>query len=313
MALIKQQEEILEKIYSIRVHNPLNDKLHLAFDEKRIQKREAGYNSGIKHMFVFGVSGVGKSFCCQEYLSQNPSQEISDGRRINKISPVVYCEVPHPFDLTTFYVDLLSSLGIRRIGKDKDLKEQVITNLKNQKCQILFLDEFQHVLSFNPQKQIKLMDTIKHFANRAGVVLVCIGKPEISTLRDENTQLFRRFDAYPVDRLANDETFLYIINQFEKALELKFATDQPKEKIASVIHKTTMGIFHYMKELLLEAGKIAKLEGNGSGEQKGITLRIIEEASKRKLTEFNKKMREKVETDEIAVKEFLELFSSRRR
>lgn len=307
MKFSNEYQKRLESLYSINIQNPIEERLHEVWDDLRIQRNCVKYPSEIQHALVLSLSGVCKTHQAVIYKEKNPPMK---GEEFTKI-PVAYCEVPHPFSLDKFYFSLLESIETEYIGRswnEKVLRQQAILQLKNNQTELLFLDEFQHVLSMDSNR-VKIMDTIKSIANGAGVCLVCLAKPDAATLRTD-MQVFRRFEVYPIDRFTdyNSEAYLDMLGKLEDALNLKMKTNlaDSNSRLPKLIHKMTKGIMYYMKKLLIQSAKIA-IKNNLSGEgPEKITPAILKEAYKTSLIEFAETMEQQIKVDEKYIRTFLE-------
>lgn len=299
----KEANERLSTLMSVIVENPLVEYIYKQLDRMRIEKRCAKIPSAIKHVFLLGVSGVGKSVFSKCYLERNPPDE-----KVGKV-PVAYVEVQDEFKPEELYTDILDALGVEQFIRDRQkLKKQVIGQLQNHQTELLFLDEFQNVLA-REKDGMRIMRTLKHIANKAGVVLVCIGTPEVATLRTVHLQLFRRFKVLVLDRFSCDDIFIRVLSQFEKGFGLngRSRIADPDSRFPEVIHKMTMGIMHYVRALLIKAAEIAIEEFQATNGKEVITVKHLKKAYVHEAAEFMKLMQDQVLKDEEYINEILKL------
>lgn len=303
MALDGNYKNKLEKIYSVRIQIPGMSKLHDKYEELMVQRGCAMHPSHINNLLVVGLTGVGKTDQAIDFSNSFPPVKGEESTKMR----VVYADCPSPFTLEKLYVRILKSVEsefIPRASKESVLREMVVTQLKDSETELLFLDEIQHMFSMS-RDTAKIMDTLKDLANGAGVSLVCIGKPDAAALRSD-PQTFRRLEPYPIDRFSFDENFLDVLARFEDALDLEEKSNiAENEELAKIIYDSTLGIFDYIKKIMVEAAKIAVLRHmDGKGPEK-LTKRILTEAYLSKLAEFEIDMHKRIKVEEAWVKRFI--------
>jgi hypothetical protein len=141
--------------------------------------------------FLVGVTGSGKSFPLEKYAARFPKETIV-GKDIRR---VVYVSLPPRSGMKAVAVAILLALGMsaKESWNYPKLLGLVVHHLKEQKVELLIIDEFQHcVEGLTDVRAWEGADLVKEVMDRARCQVLCAGLENASDAREVNPQLGRR-------------------------------------------------------------------------------------------------------------------------
>jgi GTPase SAR1 family protein len=253
-----------ERIINLYVVHPEVKKIWSLFDERRRLRKRGGKNKETpQSLFIMGKTRVGKTLMMKHYADSVPSyQEISpDGTEID-IIPVAYIDCPAPFTIGALYSQIIQEgLNAKLMGAKKldELKTRAYKLLKDQKVELLIIDELNFILTSRYVTRNEAMEQIKDITNKAGVIVACVGTPDIEELRKLNGQYVGRYPSVTIPSFKEyDQIFLELLKKVEEDLDppISLGFSDTNSVMPEVIYNLCGGLIGWLKPMLLEAFRI---------------------------------------------------------
>lgn len=171
---------------------------------------------------VTGHQGVGKTTLYEYYAADYPRVETDDGMLV----PCLTASIPVPATVKGLVTALLEALGDADPEKGNIVTQtmRLKTLLKACETEIIFLDEFQHIIDRDSEKVLRTTaDWLKNLINSTKIPVVLLGMPNCTRILDANPQLRRRFSIR-----RSIEPFAWLKEENGK-------TDYPIRKLLKVI------------------------------------------------------------------------------
>lgn len=206
-----------------------------------------------------GKSRVGKTQIMKKYAKKNKGYiHVKDDLTEVDVIPVVYTLLPSTVTLKGFYNQILKGLEAKRFEKqDVDsIKSRVLRLLKEQKVEMLILDELDYLLASTYVNKKQVMELVKDLVNETGVCVVCVGTPAIEELRTLNDQLVGRFPPVTIPWFKEcDDAFIELLEEIEGKLDLEKPLGLANRNSAwpYLLHELSGGLIGWLKPILREA------------------------------------------------------------
>ncbi|MFJ7993853.1 TniB family NTP-binding protein [Peribacillus frigoritolerans] len=250
-----------QRIKDLYVVHPEVKRIWNIFDERRRLRK--GSRKAPQSLFIMGKSRVGKSQIMERYAYSVPRYtELSEDGTETDIIPVAYIDCPSPFTIAELYSEIIqkglnaSLMGAKKIG---ELKTRAYKLLKQQKVEMLIIDEINFILSSRYVTKTEAMEQLKDIANKAGVIVVCVGTPDIGQLRKLNEQYVVRYPSINIRWFKEyDESFVDLLRQIEEQLNapIPLGFSDTKSAMPEFIHHLCGGLIGWLDLMLYEAFKI---------------------------------------------------------
>ncbi|MEC0105359.1 TniB family NTP-binding protein [Paenibacillus taichungensis] len=260
---VKEPEEqsLAYRVANLNVSYPKIEQVWHVLDSIRTQNKykEGTTNYGKRHISVIGPSGVGKSQGLLKYEELNKGiTEISADKTIEvDTMPVVYVELPDPFTIKELYQHISHALGFPELPQRisiGDAQRQAFHLLREQKVEVLILDELDYILSSNVTYKAA-MNAIKKIANKANITLVLAGTPEAEELLKINFQNYRRYPKMYINRFEQcDEEWCRLLERMEESLALQdsIGLGDPQTKLPQILHSMSFGLLGILTPIIQE-------------------------------------------------------------
>ncbi|ETT50669.1 MULTISPECIES: TniB family NTP-binding protein [Paenibacillus] len=179
-----------------------------------------------RHLFITGLSGVGKPQIGKRYAkSVSRYTKKVDDEEID-IIPVLYVKLPYPFTQLDFYKKILKALGtenFRRDARINMIKDRVLLLLKKQKVQMIIFDEMNFIMRTKNFDNQTAMEMLKDLTNEHQVSIVCLGTPQIEKLHIMEDEYVRRFGRDHINRFDNcNEKFCELLKKLKRPFNRRF-------------------------------------------------------------------------------------------
>ncbi len=289
--------------------SPSAEKLLALSNEERIERilgeRWIGYTRAIKitkrledllkypkthrmpNLLIVGRTNNGKTMIVSRFASKHPASDNIEGDEVNV--PVLMIQAPPVPDENRFYNTILDRLFAPYKPHDHVSKKQiqVISLLKRVGLKVLIIDEIQHILAGNLDKQRQFLNVIKYLGNELKVPIVGVGTKEAIRAIQNDPQLANRFEPEPLPKWQMDEEYLKLLMSFERMLPLKKPSNLIETSMATKILSLSEGIIGEMSMLLRRAAVTAIETGSECIDLKIINAIDWSIPSQRRLTVEN--------------------------
>lgn len=222
-----------------------------------------------------GEPGTGKTTICRVLLGRRPASEIKveeDGLR--SVVPAFYCAVPAEVSIKGLATEMLTRLGCSEMRGDRiALERRLIALLGTCRTEVIFLDEFHHLLARGAEKtRAGVCDWVKGLMNDTGIPIVLVGMPKCEAIIDEHPQLARRFPyrahlrAIPYASTTRSE-FTRVLKAFRQALidhaDMREVVAFTDGALGAALYVATAGNMNAIRQLLYEVVGVALHRGDG--------------------------------------------------
>lgn len=196
-------------------------------------------------MIIYGNPRAGKTRTI-EYFIKSTSKNI------------LYCEMPCPASIGALISQIRRDIGDPTYLNSKNVNEgthKVFDLLKNNECDMLIIDECQHLIDSNRNKLIMdVADWIKRIINTLNISVVFVGLPYLKRIIENNKQLSHRIlyvdtlDYYAI----NSDDFELLIYEFFTLTGFKLKESLVDDYIIERIHSLTDGKIGYVSQFFME-------------------------------------------------------------
>ena len=230
-------------------------------------------------MIVTGLQGVGKTTLYESYAERYPRVETDEGT----IVPCLTAMIPVPATVSGLVSEILDALGdpAPELGNIPNRTLRLRRLLKNCKTEIIFLDEFQHVIDRDLERVLKTTaDWLKILLNNTRIPVVLLGMPSCTIILEANPQLRRRFSirrqlmpfawTSSTEDGKTDYPTRKLLKLIEKQLPLKQASNLADHDTAYRIYAASGGVIDSIMKLIRGAAELAIDSG-----QERITLKFL--------------------------------------
>lgn len=232
--------------------------LHISFKEalskiERIHERSKATKFA-EGLFITAPSGAGKSTLIDYYKKRYPRIEKKD----RTIVPVVVIETPTSPSAKSLVETIQIELsGTIVKGSLAFQTKRIYTLLKEQKVELLVVDEIQHFIDRkHVSETAKVSDWLKSFINKTKIPVVIFGLPRGLQILELNEQLRRRFSSKyfmrPFDFSDADQQkeFRSILRSIAEGLPVPCMSKIHDFDFARRFHYATNGLFDYMAKII---------------------------------------------------------------
>jgi predicted AAA+ superfamily ATPase len=213
-----------------------------------------------------GLTGTGKTTLIKHVIAQNyrKPQDIENTDSVVKIVPAYHCTVPADASIKALAIAMLKHLdGEDLSGNATILTKRLSTLIKTCQTQVIFLDEFQHLLSKKARNGGEsVTDWVKTLMDETGVPVIIAGMPACEGIIDSHPQLSGRYPyraslgLLPFDADNNiymAKTIQSFINAIETHLNMHCVPKLYEEEYLASIYVATGGNMRSIRQLIIES------------------------------------------------------------
>jgi type II secretory pathway predicted ATPase ExeA len=218
---------------------------------------------------VTGDSGTGKTTVCKHFIQLHTARRREIGAHdVREIVPAFYCAVTAEVTIKGLAEVMLRRLGATHVSGDKtQLTERLFGLLRTCKTEVIFLDEFHHLLrSRNLAVLDGVRDWVKGLMNETNIPVILAGLPKCETIIYGEEQTSRRF-PYRAS-LSRFDYSTYADSQYIKVLkalangmsehaQLSVAPILTDADRATAIYAATGGNMNNIRQLLFQVASDA--------------------------------------------------------
>lgn len=209
------------------------------------------------NLLLVGDTNNGKTAILKRFATKNAPFPREDTGTLSW--PVLYVQAPPEPDEKRFYNNILDRVGAPyRINDRVDKKQiQVIMTLKNLGVKLIIIDEIQHILAGNQNKQRQFLNVIKYLSNELMIPFIGAGvRTALNAIQNEE-QLSNRFEPKVLPRWRMGEEYLRLLLSFEQTTPLKKESNLIDDSIAYKILSLSEGTIGEISKVIKKAAVMA--------------------------------------------------------
>ncbi len=209
------------------------------------------------NLLLIGDTNNGKTAILKRFASQHAPFAREDTGTLSW--PVLYVQAPPEPDEKRFYNNILDRVfAPYKINDRVDKKQgQVISTLQNLGVKLIIIDEIQHILAGNQNKQRQFLNVIKYLSNELMIPFVGAGvRTALNAIQNEE-QLSNRFEPKVLPKWQMGEEYLRLLLSFEQTTPLKKASNLIEDSIAYKILSLSEGTIGEISKVIKKAAVLA--------------------------------------------------------
>ncbi|MES2282498.1 MAG: TniB family NTP-binding protein [Pseudomonadota bacterium] len=213
------------------------------------------------NMMLVGRSDNGKSHILEHFANLHPGVMNSEGPNIT--AQVMLLETPPTANANDLYDTILYMLNQPRpANKSRESRRDAAKDiLRNVGTKILMLDEINHLLSGNLNRQREFLFALKHLSNELRMSVVIAGTPESLQLLHVSDQIENRFRPEPLPLWVVGLEMRTLLANFEQVLPLRQPSSLSRKETAVLIHSFGIETIGGFSNILNRAAKEAITSG----------------------------------------------------
>jgi DNA transposition AAA+ family ATPase len=213
---------------------------------------------------ITGDAGTGKTTVCKHFIRLQPTPHREIGTQdVRQVVPGFYCAVTAEVTIKGLAEVMLKRLGATHIVGDKtQLTERLFDLLRTCKTEVIFLDEFHHLLrSRNLNVLDGVRDWVKGLMNETGVTMILAGLPRCEGIINGEEQISRRFPyraslSHFVYSTSAESQYIGVLKALAKGMSehagLSVAVTLTDADRATAVYAATGGNMNSIRQLLFQ-------------------------------------------------------------
>lgn len=202
------------------------------------------------NILIYGETNNGKTELLKHFCELHPPQlnPLVDNIKY----PVLYTECCVSPDENRIYNFILDALNIhyKQYSSIDQRKSKVIGALKAINCELLIIDEIQHILTSSALKQRTSMTTIKTLSNSLKIPIVLAGTQDALRVVHTDKQLKNRFPAYLIPVWKRNNDYIQLIASFIKSFTNSNCEYKITIEFATAVHQKSEGILGMTSKII---------------------------------------------------------------
>jgi len=221
------------------------------------------------NLLIVGETNNGKTMTVNRFQTLHPPSEEPEGI----VLPVLVVQAPPTPDEVRFYNTILETLVAPYKPRDRiDTKQfQAIRILTRIQTRMLIIDEIQHIIAGNLNKQRNFLNSIKYIGNELQIPIVGVGTQEAFNAVQTDRQLANRFEPALLPKWQMGKEYLKLLASFERMLPLRKPSNLIGNTLALKLLSMSGGIIGELSEILSRAA-VKAIETGGEC----ITAKLLE-------------------------------------
>ncbi len=232
----------------------------------------------MRGVMIIGQTNIGKTSLIQEFIDSN-----SNLKDKTKKYEYLFVEAPENPSIKALYIEILSRFNIQaRWGTAEQLKQRVITVLKDKQVKMLFIDEIHNLLTAQSTRILtQCRNAFKGLSNRLQIPIILVGTDDAKEVMDGDPQVRNRYPIFELIPWEKNEDFESLLYTLESKLPLRNASNIFISPLIDKIYELSYGVLGNVAIIVKESA----LEAIERKTEK-ITLKIIEDLRKKGLFQF---------------------------
>jgi hypothetical protein len=248
--------------FTLRKDIIMHDSFKVALSKLEAIHKRSKENGFAEGFIITAPAGAGKTTLINYYVERFPPVEREDRTTI----PVLVVETPAAPTAKSLVETIQIALsGTIVKGSTEFQTKRIYTLLKEQKVELLIIDEIQHFVDRrHAAETVKVTDWLKSFINRAKIPVVIFGLHRGLQILELNEQLRRRFSARyfmrPFDFSDADQQkgFRAVLKSMGDGLPFACKPSIHDFNLAKRFHYASNGLFDYIVKIIDAAVEYAE-------------------------------------------------------
>jgi DNA polymerase III delta prime subunit len=232
-----------------------------AMDTLGIMKdlRDYPKSDRMPNLLLVGDTNNGKTAILKRFAQQDGNKPFAKEDTGTLTYPVLYVQAPPEPDERRFYDIILESVYAPYKVNDRvgNKQKQVINTLKNLQVKILIIDEIQHILAGNQQKQRQFLNVIKYLSNELMIPFIGAGVMTALNAIQNEEQLSNRFERRILPTWKVGAEYNRLLESFEQTIPLKNISNLTEDSMALKLLSMSEGTIGEISKILKKASVLA--------------------------------------------------------